>query len=223
MLPPSRLLDLQADWLAPARARALRQVDIGRRRRVLDLGCGYGTVTDELQRRCAGVAIAFDVDEAAVRQAKSARVRGRAERLPFVSGSIDLVFTQFSLLWMPSTAIHEAARVLADDGVIVAIEPDYDGLIEWPETAITRDLWLTALTRAGAEPRIGRRLPERLADCGLKATVELLNTLTEPAPERLDFLRDLPLTDLERVQLAAITPATVAHLPVFIVTASRRR
>lgn len=222
MLPARRLLDLQAAWLAPTRARALRQVDIGRRRRVLDLGCGFGVVTEELQRRCGGTAIAFDVDKAAVRQAADARVAGRAEQLPFATGSLDLVFTQFSLLWMPPDAIGEAARVLATDGVLVAIEPDYDGLIEWPEPAITRDLWLAALTRAGAEPRIGRQLPDRLNACGLQVTVELLNTLVEPSPARLDFLRDLPLTDLERARLATTTPATVAHLPVFIVTAWRR-
>lgn len=219
MLPAQHLLELQADWLAPVRARVLRQVDIGRRRRVLDLGCGSGAVTDELQRRCGGRAVAFDLDYAAVRAAGGERVQGDAGRLPFVARSFDLVFTQFSLLWMPATAVVEAARVLSADGVVVALEPDYDGLIEWPADAVTREIWLAALERAGAEPRIGRQLADRLRACGLRVGVALLDTLAPPTPERLDFLRELPLTTAEQTRLAGAASATVAHLPVFIVTA----
>ncbi len=219
MLPAQHLLRLQADWLAPVRARVLRQVDIGRRRRVLDLGCGTGSVTDELQRRSGGRAVAFDLDHAAVRAAGGERVQGHAGRLPFAARSFDLIFTQFSLLWMPAEAVVEAARVLSGDGVIVALEPDYDGLIEWPADAVTREIWLAALERAGAEPRIGRQLADRLLACGLQVGVALLDTLASPAPERLDFLRELPLTTEEQARLAGVAPATVAHLPVFIVTA----
>ncbi|MBL8092715.1 MAG: methyltransferase domain-containing protein [Anaerolineales bacterium] len=219
MLPAQHLLELQADWLAPARSRALRQAEIGRRRRVLDLGCGFGAVTEELQRRCGGIAVALDRDPAAVRAAAGERLLGLAQSLPLATRSIDLLFAQFSFLWMPMAAVAEAARVLSTDGVIVALEPDYDGLIEWPADAVTRELWLAALKRAGAEPLIGRQLPGRFAACGLRVEVELLNTLAPPVAERLDFLRELPLTDAERARLTDAAAATVAHLPVFIVTA----
>ncbi len=223
MLPNPHLLELQASWLAPARARALRQIDVGRRRSVLDLGCGYGAVTEELVRRAGGRVVAFDVDRAAVSQALGARIQGTAERLPFARHSFDLVFSQFSLLWMPAHAVAEIARVLTNDGVLVALEPDYEGLIEWPAESISRDLWLAALRRAGAEPLVGRMLPERLAGCGLNVEVALLDTLAAPEADRLEFLRELPLSDAERVRLQSLAPATVAHLPVFIVTARRAR
>ncbi len=221
MLPTQSLLSLQSDWLASARSRALRQIDVGRRRSVLDLGCGYGAVTEELARRCGGRVVAFDLDRAALSEAQGERINGTAERLPFASRSFDLVFAQFSLLWMPAAAVAEAARVLTEDGVLVALEPDYDGLIEWPAAAVSRDLWLAALRRAGAEPLIGRMLPERLSACGLTVEVELLNTLVPPVAERLDFLRELPLSAEEQIRVQALAPATIAHLPVFIVTARR--
>ena len=53
-LPSKTLLEAQAEWLAPARARLLRRVGIARRRRILDLGAGYGAVTGELVRRGGG-------------------------------------------------------------------------------------------------------------------------------------------------------------------------
>lgn len=223
MLPSPHLLELQASWLAPARARALRQVDIGRRRTVLDLGCGYGAVTEELVRRAGGRVVAFDLDRAAVSRAPAERIQGTADRLPFASRSFDLVFSQFSLLWMPHTAVDEVARVLTNDGVLVALEPDYDGLIEWPPESNSRDLWVAALRRAGAEPLIGRMLPERLAKCGLSVEVALLDTLSAPVADRLDFLDELPLNNEERARLRSLAPATVAHLPVFIVTAHHAR
>ncbi len=53
-LPEAGLLRMQAGWLAPARAQLLRQVGVGRRREVLDLGTGYGAVVPELVRRSRG-------------------------------------------------------------------------------------------------------------------------------------------------------------------------
>ncbi len=219
MQTSSTLLATQAAWLAPVRARALRLAEIGRRQRVLDLGCGYGAVTGELMRRCAGPVIALDRDRQAVRAASGLRLHGDAVRLPLATASVDLVFTQFSFLWMPPEAVAEAARVLAPGGVLVALEPDYGGLIEHPPTAVTRELWLAGLARAGADPLIGRRLPDQLRALGLRVSVDLLNQLQPPAPERLDFLRDLPLSADERALLDHTPPATLAHLPVFIVFA----
>jgi hypothetical protein len=108
---------------------------------------------------------------------------------------------------------------LAPGGALVALEPDYGGLIEHPPAAVTRELWLTALTRAGADPLIGRRLPDQLRALGLRVSVGLLDQLQPPAPERLAFLRDLPLSADERTKLEQAAPATLAHLPVFIVFA----
>ena len=50
-LPAPELLREQAQWLAPARSRMLRRVDIAHKRNILDLGAGYGFVSEELFRR----------------------------------------------------------------------------------------------------------------------------------------------------------------------------
>ena len=212
-----------------------RRVEIARRRRVLDLACGSGAVTGELVRRAGGRVVAVDCSRAAlVADSKpfsgAVRLCADAIRLPLASGSFDLVFCQFALLWLDAAAaLGEVHRVLQPGGVLVALEPDYGGLIEHPPQVATRELWLAALARAGADPYIGRKLPGLLAATGFHVRVDLLDRLVPPSAARFDFLRALPLEEEERQELARIeaadracrSPASLAHLPMFLATATK--
>ncbi len=237
-LPAPEMLAQQAEWLAPARGRLFRQVGIARRKRVLDVGAGYGAVTGELVRRAGGPVVALDRAVAALRGAAfgggafagASRTGGDARWLPFADAVFDLVFTQLTLLWIqPVTcALDEIHRVLRPGGALVALEPDYGGMIEHPPEIAARDLWLSALARAGADPLIGRALPGLLAARGFTVSVGFFESLYAPSPARFDFLRDLPLTAAEALMLADIETeasmcqrpwAQIAHLPFFLVTA----
>ena len=234
-VPPPRLLKQQAVWLAPVRARLFRRAQVAQRRRTLDLACGPATVTGELLRRGGGMVVAFDSSRKALAAgdkpfAGACRVNGDAVRLPFAEDSFDMVFCQLALMWLDAeAAVRQACRVLAPGGVLVAIEPDFGGMIEHPAEIATRQIWLDALQRAGADPCIGRKLPGLLAEAGLKVHVELLDRLVPPAAERFEFLRGLPLADTQREALDRIEAADgalgdsfrVAHLPMFLVTAEK--
>ncbi|MCB8982704.1 MAG: class I SAM-dependent methyltransferase [Ardenticatenaceae bacterium] len=231
-LPDKNLLEAQAAWLAPARGRLLRRVGVARRRRILDLGAGYGAATGELARRGGGVVVALDRAFTAVSQTPALNVNGDARHLPFQNETFDLVFCQCVLLWVREiqTAVTEIHRILQPGGVLIALEPDYAGLIEQPPQAATRDLWLAALARAGAEPEIGRKLPGILAAQGFDVRVDLLESVERPSPTRFDFLRTLPLTPDEQSALARAEEAAhrltdawaqIAHLPFFLITAVR--
>ena len=234
-LPPPELLRQQAAWLAPARARLLRRARIAGRRRVLDLACGTGAVTGELVRRCGGTVVALDRNLRALSAAdepfaKSVRVCGDATGLPFAQDSFDLVFCQYALMWFDARAVvEEVRRVLQPGGLLVAVEPDYGGMIEHPPEIAARDLWLAALARAGADPQVGRKLPGLASAAGLRVRVDLLARLDCPSPARFDLLRGLPLTDVERETLRRIKAADAAcaechrvvHLPMFLITAEK--
>jgi SAM-dependent methyltransferase len=246
-LPSAELLRRQAEWLAPARARILRRLNIAHKRRVIDLGAGYGAVTPELVRRTgaqtaarpggSGTALVLAMDrsfnslcESEV-LADAARLNADAARLPLQPASFDLVFCQCSLLWIEplESCLDEIARVLQPGGALVAIEPDYGGMIEHPAENASRHLWLSALARVGAEPRIGRLLPGLLADRGFAVRVDLFDRLHPPDMARFDFLRELPLTEDEAAQLDRIQASTrstsgwnqIAHLPFFLITAEK--
>jgi len=227
-----QLLTEQAVWLAPARARLLRRVAIAHRQRLLDLGAGPGAVTPELVRRGGGPVVALDLDLDALQTAVSdwtgaARVGGDGRFLPFAAHTFDLVFCQCVLMWIDAleTAVAEIGRVLTSNGVLIALEPDYGGMIEHPPELATQPLWLDALRRAGADPFVGRKLPGLLHAHGFDVRVSLFDTLTAPENGRFALLRSLTLTPDEETRLQAIeaktadTPWPIAHLPFFLIEA----
>ena len=237
-LPPAPLLLQQADWLAPARQQLLRRVQVARRQRVLDLGAGYGSVTPELVRRSGGQVVALDLEVNALRAAESTfadafRVGGHGAFLPFKKESFDLIFSQLTLLWVSplAPALDQIHRILMPGGALVALEPDYAAMIEYPTIIAAKDLWCIGLSRAGADPSIGRKLPGLLAARGFDVHISLFDTLYAPHPSRLEFLQDLPFTEEERGRLDQITFEVslrsqpwgqLAHLPFFLITAIKR-
>jgi SAM-dependent methyltransferase len=236
-LPSMRLLREQAKWLAPARTWLLKQADLASRRSVLDLGCGFGIVTQELASQTSGRVVALDHNLAALRTAPAALraagpACGDATALPFAGGSFDLVFSQLALLWMPmAPTLAELRRVLQVGGVLIAIEPDYGGLIEYPAEIALKELWISGLERAGADPLVGRKLPGALASVGFDVRVELFSEMMPPASARFDLLRGLPLTSyeqhlLDKIEYQASRLAAswqqVAHLPFLLITAVKK-
>ena len=71
-LPSLRLIREQSKWLAPARSWLLKQADLASRHSVLDLGCGFGIVTQELAAQAKGRVVALDHNYAALRTAPAA-------------------------------------------------------------------------------------------------------------------------------------------------------
>ncbi|MFP4248913.1 MAG: methyltransferase domain-containing protein [Armatimonadota bacterium] len=211
-LPAPELSRSLAQWLQGPRSRALRRAGIGRRERVLEVGCGHGFVTEELARRAAGEVVAVDAQfgafgvepERPTGETPVARVTADARDLPFADASFDLVFFQNTLMWIDplEDAVLEAARVLAPGGEIVALEPDYGGMIEEPDLGL-RVIWLDALERAGADPLTGRRLPRLTEEAGLEPWVEFAHIPRPAEAEALDFLAELPLTALQRERVGS--------------------
>ena len=226
-LPPPLFLHWQHEWLSAARARLLRKARIAHRRRVLDLGCGYGLTSEELRRRCAGEVIALDRSfEAVSWPISTPRVCGDAARLPFADRVFDLVFADHVLMWVNDLCqvLQEVYRVLVGNGALVALEPDFGGMMEWPEEGASRDTWIAALSRAGADPMVGRKLPGLLRATGFNVHVGLLDTLMADDQRRWDLLLDLPLTTEEREEAHRRKEQlmSVVHLPHFLIFAFRK-
>lgn len=108
---------------------------VGSGQRVLDVGCGPGSLTTELVRR-VGVAnvAAVDPSESFVAAARARNpgvevAHASAETLPFPSGSFDAAIAQLVVHFMPDpvAGLSEMARVTRRDGVVAACVWDHAG------------------------------------------------------------------------------------------------
>ena len=113
-------------------------------KRILDVGTGYGSNLNFLTRRFGKRSRIWSVDVSptVVREIRKKMRKRRysghimvreasAERLPFESGSFDLVVSVFSLhhLSNPKRGLYEMARVLSRDGKLI--------ISDWRPTAAT--------------------------------------------------------------------------------------
>jgi SAM-dependent methyltransferase len=208
-------------------------------KRVLIPGCGFGD--DAIRLAMLGAEVStFDLSPESVEIARErARRAGQTDidfRVMPAESMADYPADHFDLVVFVDILHHvdiaatmaEVVRVMQPGGVLLAIEPDYGGMVEHPPELATRELWMAGLARAGADPLVGRKLPGLLASHGFDVQVELMNELTPPAAQRFDLLRGLPLKRKERRQAKAIERSAkrlsepwqqVVHLPFMLVTA----
>ena len=177
----------------------MRLVDLPRRKEVLELGCGWGFWAEELARRIAqSRVVAIDREPAAIEYLAgrcSANVTARladVHDLPSDIGRFDMIVSHFSFLWFrdPGQVLAACRRVLRDDGVILAIEPDYGGLMEYPDTG-RREEWMKQLSAHQADPFIGRKMPALLRQQGLTSQVLFCDRYVAPRPPRGPLLADI--------------------------------
>jgi len=142
--------------------------------RVLDVGCGPGTITVDLAARVpegevVGIDAAGDVLEAARREAgRQGRVNVRFEtgdvyHLRFSDAAFDVVHAHQVLqhLGDPVAALAEMRRVCRPGGLVAARDGDYGGMFWFPddpELSEWRTLYQQVARAVGGEPDAGRQL-----------------------------------------------------------------
>jgi len=149
--------------------------------RVLDAGCGPGTITLGLARKVApGAVIGIDIEDS-----QFARVREQAERegldvefrkasvyqLPFDDSSFDAVFSHALLehLSDPGLALVELRRVLKPGGLVglragdmagILIDSESEGPAQWLAA------YLAKWSENSGDPKMGRKLGRLLRKAG---------------------------------------------------------
>jgi len=142
------IFQVQAEWTRGTRNHLYRRASLLSARKTLEVGCGTGVILDEIVGRTKG--IVFGVEKNHEYSAFSARYCPSANiitsdglELPFKEQTFDIVLCHYYLIWTenPRKAFTEMARVTKSGGyIIITSEPDYDGLIEYPEAGLKEKL-----------------------------------------------------------------------------------
>jgi ubiquinone/menaquinone biosynthesis C-methylase UbiE len=192
--------------------------------RLLDLGCGPGTITADLAERVApGRVVGVDRSEDVL--AEAARVAadrgldnvtfetGDAYDLRFGDGELDVVHAHQVLqhLTDPVAALVEMGRVLRPGGILAVRDSDYGAFVWWPaDPLLTRwcDLYhqITAANRAEADA--GRRLPTWVRAAGWSDAVTTTSTWTFADQESRSWWGDLWA---ERVTASAFAEQAIGY------------
>lgn len=202
-----RQFQRQAGWTEHLRYHLYRRVCLGRRKRILDLGCGTGVIAQEVFQRTGASVWGLDRDSVALNFAlkqygpEISWVLGRAEELPFAGGSFDLILTHFFWFWLgqPEKVVRECRRTLRPGGYVIALaEPDYSRRRDEPAALSAVYQLLTDDLRAkGADPFFGARLENIFRQAGLGTEAGSMAQVWGPEVHRTEFIPEWRM--IERV------------------------
>jgi ubiquinone/menaquinone biosynthesis C-methylase UbiE len=180
--------------------------------RLLDVGCGPGTVTSGFAQRVApGEAVGIDASADVIATAKSLAGASTARNLRFevgsiyeprfAAGSFDAVFTHQVMqhLRHPVDALRQLRALLAPGGVLGVRVVDWGSALFYPESEGMRRylaLQFELARRNGAEPNAGRYLRRWLREAGFG---EMRVTTSTESDADADATRDRAEMFAERV------------------------
>ena len=215
----SARLQRQATELAADSAALLDRVGLRSGQSAIDLGCGPSGVLDLMAERVgpAGRVVGLDADPAHVAMAEQFVaqrglswvdiVAADASSTGLPTGSFDVVHARTLLVNLPDPAdvVAEMTRLARPDGWVASAEPDTEHALCYPPNAASdrlRDIFTVAFSRNGADPWIGRRVPELFRQAGLEevqveATVQMYPPGHSRRTVRIDLVRSMRSQVLE--------------------------
>jgi len=199
----------QAGWTEEIRHYIIDKVWNPSTNKILEVGCGSGAILSTLPIQNHILRIGVDLDSKILGYGSrlalnSIFVQADGYHLPIPTESIDICFCHFLLLWIPSpvAVLQEMKRVTRTGGVIIAFaEPDYGGRIDHPPGFIKiGNAQIRHLIRQGADPMMGRRLPELFYEAGLvniNSGILGAQLATQPSEDNIKLEWDILLSDLD--------------------------
>jgi SAM-dependent methyltransferase len=207
--------------------RLLTDAGVGEGMRVLDVGCGHGTVTQLAARLVGsrGHVVAIDRAPAAIADARQ-HVRGPAElsfveadidALPLELGSFDAIVGRRVLMYQrdPAASVRRLAAQLRPGGLVVFQEHDASMVpasnVPLPLHERVHGLIWAAVEREGASLRMGLELPAVFERAGLQVEhVRAQAIIHTPTQAEQLLSRSAELATVARYMIPRIVTAGVA-------------
>jgi ubiquinone/menaquinone biosynthesis C-methylase UbiE len=228
-------LQRQADELRADSAALLDRVGLGAGQSAIDLGCGPRGVLDLLAERVGpdGRVVGVDADPVSVSMASEfvgdrgldvvQVLAGDARHTGLPSGGFDVAHTRTLLVTIPEPAevVAEMVRLVRPGGWVASMELDMEfSLCYPPDEAFARicDIFTVVFSRNGADPQLGRKVPQLFRDAGLTDVEVEARAPLYPAGHSRRTIR-LDLVRAMRPQVLEMDLATEAELDELEATA----
>ena len=158
--------------------------------RLLDVGCGPGSITAGLVKYIApGEVVGIDAEPSVLETARDLAQgvdnlsfeEGSAYALPCDDGAFDVAYAHQLMQHLadPAAALREMGRVVRSGGYVAARDSDYQTMISHPRTEAIeewRALYTEVVRRNGADANAGRRIASWMARAGFEQ-VEISTTV----------------------------------------------
>ncbi len=179
-------------WRTAENSAAYLLPELKPQTRILDVGCGPGTITAGLADRVPGGRVTgIDSAPAVLEQARElARNRDNLEfaagdvyALGYPDATFDVTHAHQVLQHLsdPVRALREMRRVTRPGGLIAVRDADYGAMVWYPDFPVLND-WLALYERVargnGGEPDAGRRLHAWAREAGLTVLTAASSTWT---------------------------------------------
>ncbi|UJG44100.1 MAG: methyltransferase domain-containing protein [Candidatus Heimdallarchaeum endolithica] len=176
----------QSVWTKDYRNRIYRQIGIKGARRVLEVGCGTGTITKEIREKTSAQITAIDRDHLVIATAQENITdvefyRMSVEKMSFRDETFNIVLCNYFFMWLdkPFKSLMEMVRVCKTGGYIVALaEPDYGGWIEHPDFGLGKQ-HIEGIKKQGADPFVGRKILSLFESAGLETNISVVANVWE--------------------------------------------
>jgi SAM-dependent methyltransferase len=238
-LAESARLQRQSDELRPQTAELLARIGLEPGRSAIDLGCGPSGILELLSAAVSpgGRVVGLDADPAhtaMARQYVSERglanvevVTADARHTGLPSDTFDLVHARTVLVTIPEPpeVLAEMVRLARPGGWVASQEPDIEGAFCYPPLPAwdrLREIFRAGFGRSGADPHIGRRLPELYRQAGLEEIEVAVHAPVYPAghsrrtllPDLVRSMRPMILEHglSDEAELAEVDRAVREHL-----------
>ncbi|MGI5348018.1 methyltransferase domain-containing protein [Streptomyces sp. CA-250714] len=190
-------------WRTAANSAAYLLDQLREDHRVLDIGCGPGTITADLAALVPqGSVTGLDAAAGVLEQARATAeehglsnvefTTGDVHALAFPDGSFDVVHAHQTLQHVgdPVGALREMRRVCAPGGVVAVRDADYGGMFWYPEVP-GMDSWLDLYRRVaqanGGVPDAGRRLHAWAREAGFTDVTPSNSTWCFTTPDEREW------------------------------------
>lgn len=167
--------DERLKWTAELRDNLYSKANLAQKKSLLEVGC----VTGELLKE---IGVMYDlklygIDNDAIK-IEYARVNLEKNMIDaklmvmdisnnsFEDEMFDVIISYFTFLWIKDLkkSISEIHRILTNDGIFLILgEPDFGGLIEYPDTNLKKEIMYN-IKNLGGDPAIGRKLNQYITD-----------------------------------------------------------